>query len=110
MRPTTQNRAVLWMSPPPLVGGIFALAAGLGIAWADSRPTWDDTGVTAAAIVSAAGLAALAGVRPWLAPVLVAAPVVLAEISGGFGVLLAIPFACAGGFAGAFVRRRFAAG
>jgi len=44
-----------------------ALAAGLLIAWADSRPGWDDAGMTAAALVVAAAVVGFfARRRPWL--------------------------------------------
>jgi hypothetical protein len=87
-------------------GCAFALAAGLAIAWMDSRPTWDDTGITAAALFVASGLAALLGVRWWLAALLLAGPLVVAE-SSGMGVGLALPPAIAliGGGLGALLRR-----
>lgn len=45
----------------------LAVVAGLFIAYVDSRPTWDDTGITAGAIVLSAGLLTLLGYRrPWL--------------------------------------------
>jgi hypothetical protein len=86
------------------IGAIFCLASGLIIAWIDSRPNWDDTAMTAAALALTAGLGALARVPPWLAGALVAAPLVVAEISGGAGVLLAIPFALGGAGIGALIR------
>lgn len=44
-----------------------AMAAGLLIAWADSRPGWDDAGMTAAALVVAAAVVGFsARRRPWL--------------------------------------------
>jgi hypothetical protein len=88
-----------------LLGSALALCAGAGIAWVDSRPGWDDTGVTAGAVLLAAALAAFARVPPWLAALLVAGPMLAVELSKGTGVLLAIPFAIAGAYAGAFLRR-----
>ncbi len=45
----------------------LAVAAGLFIAYIDSRPTWDDTGITAGAILLSSGLLTLLGYRrPWL--------------------------------------------
>jgi hypothetical protein len=89
-----------------VLGSAVALCAGLGIAWVDSRPGWDDTGVTAGALVIAAAMASFARVPQWLATVLVAGPILAAELSVGRGVLLAIPLAIAGAYAGTFVRRR----
>ena len=48
---------------------LFAVAVVLGfaIAYVDSRPTWDDTGITASAVLITAGiLGALGPERPWL--------------------------------------------
>jgi hypothetical protein len=44
-----------------------AIAMGLAIAWVDSRPHWDDTGITAGSLLLSAGLLGLMGPRrPWL--------------------------------------------
>jgi hypothetical protein len=91
-----------------LLGAALAIGAGLVIAWIDTRPGWDDTAITAAALLIAAAASAVAGAPAWLAAALVAGPVVVAEFSDGTGVLLAIPFALAGALVGAFVRRRIA--
>src|SRR5690349_11267189 len=59
---------------------VIALVAGLGglaIAYVDSRRTWDDTGVTAAALFAlAAATSVAAGARPWLWTILVGGPLV----------------------------------
>jgi uncharacterized RDD family membrane protein YckC len=86
----------------------LVLGAGLAITWIDTRPQWDDTGITAVAVLIIAALGTLAGVAPWLSATLVAGPILVAELSGGMGVLLAIPFALAGAYVGAFVRQRMA--
>jgi hypothetical protein len=45
----------------------FAVLTGLFIAFVDSRPTWDDTGITAGAMLLSSGLFTLLGYRrPWL--------------------------------------------
>lgn len=45
----------------------LAVLMGLFIAYVDSRPTWDDTGITVGAIVLSSGLLTLLGYRrPWL--------------------------------------------
>ena len=57
------------------------LVIGLTIAWFDSRPTWDDTGITIAVLLLSAGmLAGLSGRRPWLWAILVGAWTPLLEI------------------------------
>jgi hypothetical protein len=85
----------------PVVGAVAVLGAGIGIAWMDSRPGWDDTGVTAMAVVMVAALGSVAHVPAWLSATLAAGPLLVAELSGGTGVLLAVPFALVGAFGGA---------
>jgi hypothetical protein len=70
---------------PTVVIGTFALAVGCGIAWVDTRPTWDDGGVTAAALQLAGGLAAVLRLRWWLAALLVAGPIAFAECRSAGG-------------------------
>jgi hypothetical protein len=84
-----------------LLAAVFALAAGCGIAWMDSRLSWDDAGITAAAVVLAAGIAALGRLSPWIAALLVPAPLLAVQLSREVAVLLAIPFALAGAALGA---------
>lgn len=46
---------------------IVAILTGLFIAYVDSRPTWDDTGITAGTMLLSSGLLTLLGYRrPWL--------------------------------------------
>jgi hypothetical protein len=89
-----------------------AVALGLAIAYVDSRPTWDDAGVTALAMVaSAAFLGLLAPQRPWRwaiaigvwisAPGFLGAPTV-ARLAGALAILC---FPLAGAYAGKAVRR-----
>lgn len=78
----------------------------MAIAWVDTRPYWDDTGVTAGALMIAGALGSLTGIPPWLVALFVGAPLLIAELPGSAAVLLAIPFTLAGAYAGAFVRRR----
>jgi hypothetical protein len=85
---------------------VAALLAGVAIGFVDSRPAWDDTGVTAGSLLLAAGV--LAVVRPrawWLVGLLVGLPVPVFNYlaHGGFGSMIAIAFALAGAGAGAWV-------
>ena len=80
------------------------LSLGIALAWVDTRPRWDDTGVTVFAVLLLAAAGAAAGLRPWLSAALVFVPLLAAELAGGMAVLVAAPIALAGGFAGAFVR------
>jgi hypothetical protein len=77
----------------------FALALGLVIALVDSSPGWDSTGITAVALLFAAGTAAYIGRdRPWLWALLVGLPTPVIEMPslGATGSLLALVFAAIG--------------
>ena len=86
------------------------IAAGLGIAIAvvDTRPTWDDTGITAGVVLVAAFIvSALAGRRPWLWALLVGmwVPALTIANGGDPAAVLALAFALAGAYAGQAVSR-----
>jgi hypothetical protein len=86
-----------------------ALIAGAAIAWVDTRPTWDDTGITAGALVLVAGLTSFAGMRPWLAAALVAGPLIVAEWRVvDAGLLIPSALTLTGACAGMFARRGIA--
>jgi len=88
-----------------VLSAAMALIAGVVIAWWDTRPSWDDTGVTAGLLATSSGLAAYAGVRPWLAAALVAGPILVAELRPSApGVLLAGAITFVAAFAGAALR------
>ena len=85
-----------------------ALACGALLAWMDSGPGWDDTGVTVGLVLI--GSAAFGALRPawaWAAALAVGAWIPILEIPGShnFGALAALAFAFAGAYGGAFVRR-----
>jgi len=85
--------------------GALALVVGCCIAWMDTRPGWDDTGVTAGALLLGGALAAALGLRWWVAALLVAGPIVLAEgQDAGWALLLMIGFPTAGSALGAALR------
>jgi hypothetical protein len=88
-----------------LIVSVVALALAVGIAWVDTRPNWDDTGVTAGALLLTAGFAAAAGLPWWGAALLVAMPVLLAELPNGAGVTLALAVTTIGSLLGAGIRR-----
>jgi hypothetical protein len=93
----------------------LALIIGIAIGWLDSRPGWDDTGVTAGLLVLGAALvAAIDGRRPWLWAILVGAPLPILEASAAPGgvaplALVALLFATIGATFGIVVRRATAA-
>jgi hypothetical protein len=89
---------------------VLSGAAGLAIAVIDSRPGWDDTGITAGLLaVAAFVVTVVAGRRPWLWALLVGVWTPLAEIpsAGGAGSLLALAIAGMGAYAGYGLVRLF---
>jgi hypothetical protein len=85
-----------------------AVAFGLVIAYVDSRPNWDDTGITAGAIFAACGLLGILGPeRPWLWALGVGAwvPVYGIVSAGNYFSLLALVIAFAGAYAGMACRK-----
>ena len=94
----------------PAVARAFVVAvtfaAGLAIAWIDSRPTWDDAGVTAAMVLVLSTAASCFGVSPWLSALVVAGPLLVpAFLHGNPGALVALAIAGVGGLVGASIRR-----
>jgi hypothetical protein len=74
---------------------VAGAAGGLLVAYVDSRPTWDDTGLTAAALLAIAAVVSFAVRRhPWLSALVVGSPTVLFEVAqtGETGALLALVF------------------
>ncbi len=91
----------------PLIVTTIMFVAGVAIAWIDSRPTWDDAGITAGAILVTASLGAVLGLRPWLSAILVVAPLLVAEFgTSGAGVLIAPVVALVGAYGGALARHQ----
>ena len=87
------------MTRKTLVVLAIALLVGAAIGFVDSRPTWDDTGVTVGALLLAALVLAL--IRPrsaWLIGLAVGVPVVVFNVGahGGFGSLAAVAFSLLG--------------
>jgi hypothetical protein len=87
---------------------VAAIIAGIGIAYVDSRPAWDDTGVTAGAIfLTCAVLSVVRPRRPWLWALAVGVWVPLAGIvaSRNYGSLFALLIAFAGAYVGMVFRK-----
>jgi hypothetical protein len=77
----------------------LSLAVGCTIGFVDSRPTWDDTGITAGSIFLASLF--LSAARPrsaWLTGLLIGVPVVAFNVAlhGGFASAIAVVIALAG--------------
>ena len=91
-------------------GTLFAAAIGLGllIGYIDSRPTWDDTGVTVGLLLIGTGVLGLLGPgRPWLLALCVGIWVPLFGLTHGpnYGSLIALVVALVGAYGGTAVRR-----
>ena len=90
---------------------ILAVLIGIGIAYVDSRPTWDDAGVTAFALLVSAGVFGLARPqRPWLWALAIGIWIPLFAIvrthsAGAILMLVVLAFPLAGAYAGMAVRR-----
>jgi hypothetical protein len=94
-----------------LILAVLAVTMGAGVAWVDTRPTWDDTGVTVGTLLLAAGFAAGVGLRWWAAALLVAAPILVAELpTAGWGILVSLAFTGVGSVLGATLRRMVGSG
>jgi hypothetical protein len=95
----------LWLPFPFLVA--VALALGFTITWLDSRPSWDDTGITALLIFLSTIV--LGMIRPRLAWVWALAVGLWIPLQGmvrygNYATVLALVFAFGGAYAGAFGR------
>ena len=98
----------------PKFWGLLGIAVLLGllIAWVDSRPTWDDTGISAAAVFFVAALLGLAlPERAWLWALAVGIwiPAYGIIVHGNYGAVLALVVAFVGAYAGALGRKALSA-
>ncbi len=98
---------------------VAAIMIGLAIAWVDSRPHWDDSGITAGCLLLSAGALGVVGPRrPWLWALaigiwiplyLIARQVASHTITpGSASYLMILAFPMAGAYAGMAVRRMIA--
>jgi len=85
----------------------IAIMAGLLFAYVDSRPTWDDTGITVGVILLTSGLLALIGFqRPWLLALAIGVWLPLYEIITvhAYASIAALVVAFIGAYGGWLVR------
>jgi len=86
-----------------------AIILGVAIAWIDSRPTWDDTGISVLMIlVAAAVFGFFTAEKPWLTAVAVSIWIPLFGIlsTHNFGSLLALVPGFAGAYLGYLFKRK----
>jgi len=89
---------------------ILAIVFGITIAWIDSSPSWDDTGISVFMVLVAAFVCGyLAGQKPWLIALLVSAWIPLLSIftSHNYSSFLALIPGVIGAYAGHLVRKGF---
>ncbi len=89
---------------------IIAALIGISIAYVDSRPTWDDAGITAfALLLSAAIIGFFVQRRPWLYGIAVGVflPIVGIFRNHDFWMLTVLVIPLAGVYAGRASRRLF---
>lgn len=84
------------------------VAVGAAITWVDTRPTWDDTGISAGVVfLAAAALGAANPRHPWRWALAVGAWIPLFGIllHANYESVLALLVALAGAYGGAWIRR-----
>lgn len=89
---------------------LTACAIGCGIGYIDSRPTWDDAGVTAGALLmSGVVVGAVMPRWAWLSGLALGVPVFIINVAlhGNYGSALAIVVALVGAAVGALSGRLF---
>jgi hypothetical protein len=99
------------MTKRALIAPAIGLVVGLGIGYVDSRPNWDDTGITAGAVFLVA--AVLAAARPsvsWLTGLSVGLPVLAmnALLHSNYGSAIAVVISLAGSGVGYVVGKSHA--
>jgi len=88
---------------------IPAIIAGVVIAWIDSRPNWDDTGISVLMVlVAAAVFGFFTSEKPWLTALAVSIwiPVFGILSTHNFGSLLALVPGFAGSYLGYLLKRK----
>jgi len=86
---------------------MIALALGAVITYVDTRPNWDDTGVTAGALLATSCLLGFLGPkRPWLLALALGIwiPAIGIVKTHNFGALLALAVAFVGAYGGMGIR------
>lgn len=86
---------------------VAALALGAAIAYVDTRPNWDDAGITAGCLFLSAGV--LSFVSPRLSPIIAIAvggwiPLIEIARGGNYGSLIALAIAVVAALCGAGAR------
>lgn len=95
-----------WIGRRDALLALVAVAIGLTLGYLDSRPSWDDTGITAGLLLlTSAMVAGLSGRRPWLWALLIGIWTPLLEVWGvaGLASLAALAVSSIGAFGAYFL-------
>lgn len=87
---------------------LLSIVLGLAIGWIDSRPNWDDTGISVFLVLAAAFLCGyLAAKKPWAIALLVSVWIPLFSIvsTQNFGAFLAFIPGFIGAYAGYLIKK-----
>ncbi len=87
---------------------VLAIVLGVIIAWIDSGPNWDDSGITAAMIVLVSGVISIIyPSRPLIWGLAVSAWIPIYGIikTGNFSLLFILLFGLGGAFLGSFIHK-----
>ena len=85
----------------------LALVSGLAIGWIDTRPGWDDTGITVGLILITSAILGFAfPKRCWIRAIIIGGALPLFNImtNGNYGSLIALVIAFLGSYSGAGLR------
>ena len=96
------------MSKTAWLAAALRLAVGCAIGFVDSRPTWDDTGITAGSIFLASLVVSAARPRSaWLTGLLIGVPVLAFNVilHGSFASAIAVVIGLVGAGAGYLIGR-----
>jgi uncharacterized membrane protein YccC len=91
-----------------IISLILAIAIGLIIAWIDTRPHWNDTGVTVfLVLLSALVCGYISSQKPWLISLAVSiwVPIFNIIIAHNYGALLALVPGFIGAYIGYLIRK-----
>ena len=87
---------------------ILALFLGIMIGWIDSRPNWDDTGITVGLVViSTFIIGFIFPRRPWIWAITVGIWIPMFDVllQGNYGSIIALIISFIGSYSGAFIRK-----